>query len=491
MARIKIFEGASPDRNVGFTRNLDAPTQTDRAVQNLANKVSQEAFKYLEYQKKQSDVSSIARASAEKEIALQELRGQSLKEDGTYDVDFIQKSLAEMDKSYSKSLSSDAYVEFSQRETVRDGHEIARLQNENLKTTRENNRNSFLNSIEVRAKNSTNGSFEDMSISANSIRESILDGASSGIINEDEAFDLNNKTFDKIAKSFIDINTTITNYNMSEINDKFNKANLFIQSDPLGVFKNNTLLKAELESQVAEKRLSATDSVLRRQDQSQRQQERQTSNLQKRNYVEYRSKMLSAFNAGDQEKLAGYQKEVQELAANEGLTSYQASQIINTPVQQLKLNDERAFTNYLTTGDSIYINEINDPSIKAKAVKISENVPTDFQDALKFNKKYNTSGSTESLALEMRDFNKVFKNVISKNKQSNYTKEDLKAIYTVLPVLKNAILSTDSKIVEKSLMYQRSLRSINPEADRAFALQRLESLRDLLEQEVSSLDTKE
>jgi hypothetical protein len=490
MAKIKIFEGAGPNPNVGFT-NLTPSRyagETGDAIAKVANNFTQQAIKYAEIQKKQTDVSQEIQATGEKQKFLASARANALQPDGTYDTDGLEKALTDFDGRLKEGMSKDAYQSYSLKESQKNAHIVATAQNENLKITRKNNLNTFSEGVVSLVGQATLGSFEDMMIAKNEAIEYSTKGIGSGIITQPEADKLLKQTFSKAAKSVLDDLTTLSDKGLSQVESAFTKAELFVQADPYGAFSSDPFLKAEAISDLRAKRLTATSQALAKEQAQEFRAEKFKKLQQKATYSDMNSKYSKALAENDFESIQKIQNEILELRDNEGLDEYHVDRLSKLPQKRIAQDDNMYLGQILENPDraSDVIDLIQTPSTRAQAEKFLSVVPQEFVNTYKANVKLTGGNKVEVAQSLQKDAESLG---MLKVEGDTYTKQDLEALYKFYPFMldptnpsKKIVLPTSSSnsFIEMN-NYVNSLNKQGAMLDVSSVAARLGKLRQALD----------
>jgi len=400
MAKIKTFQGEGPNPNVPFSQLPQSRFfgAAEDAVAKVANNFSNQAVQYADFQKKQTDTKDVITYQAEKEKALQSLRANSLKPDGTYDTELIEKGITEFDNQAKQGMSGRAYENYQQREIARNGHAVASLANENLKITRQNNKAVFLQGLDSLGQSSMVGSFEDMSINAETMKASVVDAVGSGTLDQFEGDEVLKKSFNQLSKTYLEMTTTITSDNLNEVRDSFQKAEAFIQLDPFGVYKENPLLADQSRAKLAGQRLKAVNGIQNRQIRQANIQENLLKKQQLQNFNDISSALLEATSAPDGvvsqdsqnpyagKGLAEIQLDAQDLYKKQGVSEYQISNLANFTQRQAMLSDNFIIEQVLQNPANAapLLSKIQTPVGKSEAARLLEqNLPESYSNRYK------------------------------------------------------------------------------------------------------------
>ena len=488
MAKIKIFEGAGPNPNVSFT-NL-APSRyagaTGDAVAKVANNFTQQAIKYAEYQKKQTDVAQEVQATGEKQKFVASARANALQPDGTYDVATLEKALTDFDGQLKQSISKDAYQSYSLKESQKNAHMIATAQNDNLKITRKNNLNSFQDGVKNIITSAASGSFEDMLISKNEALEYASKGVVSGMVLQPEADKLIKESLSETAKVVLDDLSTLGSKSLSEVESSFQKAELFIEADPLGAFAADPLLKTEAISDLRRKRLSATTQALAKEEAQAARADRAEKRMQKKNFQDTYTKYSEALASDDFEKILEVQAEITELRDSEGIDIYHADKLSKLPQQRVAQDDNLIVGQIMQDPTKVeLLDSIQTPAQRAFAEKFLSTIPSGFEKAYKSNIKLMGGDKVRTAQGLRNDSDSIAKLPPS---EDNFTSEDLSALYAYYPMMldptnpqKNIAVSTDSKDYMGMTSYINSLNKKGALLDVGGAAARLGRLRKALD----------
>lgn len=503
MAKIKIFKGAGPNQNVPFSvlGQSRFAGQTGDAVTKLVNDFGNRANQYAEFQKKQTDVADEVNMAGEKQKFLSSLRADSLQEDGTYDVASMNDRLNEFDGFAKESMSKEAYANYSLKESQKNAHIIATSQNENLKTTRNNNLNSLSSGAKELMRRASAGTFEEMMMGKNETSEFVAQGVASGMLTTSQSEKFLEKTFSETAKDVLDNLSTPTSKNPLDVSSTFDRAAMFIEVDPLGVFTKDPLLKQQALIDLGRKRLTAESQALAKEQSDEFRQDRATKQMQKQNfknkYAEYNTFLaLPDTDPTKEEKMLAMQIAITKDIDIEGLTDIQAENLLRLPQRRIKQDSIVLSAQIMNdpVKNAFLIDSIDDPQEKAKAERFLTVLPNDLARAYAVNKTLTGAGKV-GLAQSLRADYDAFSSL--KPSEDKFNKEDLEALYTVYPMNidptnpdKKVHSTLDTKLIMNSNTYNNSVNKRIPLTGNAEIIARLGRLRNILNTRIEEMKSE-
>lgn len=438
MARIKVFQGGGPNPNVPYAGDVPRPQyigQVEQAVGGVFNEVEKGALQYMELQRKQKDVASVAQLDAAKMLYQSELDGREdiRGADGNIDVNKYRDELNKFYDTAKVNMSKDAYSQWSSTNTVQDARKMSTIMAENLKQTRLATKATTDMSIDFMLSNSITGTFEDMQDAAIKGKQAIESAVGAGTYTLSEGIEREDKLLKKTAKSYIDTVTTKVSDNPSEINDQFDKAVDFIKFDPLGIYKDTGLRDATL-ADVANKRLARVYESQNKQIQNITRQDSLEKKQQMQNYNSF-NKELSAYwsqENPDPRELEGILSRIRESSDVGGLSASQAHDLANKRQRTLQLQDEMYVEMALAEEDIDrsmgWIDRISNQNTQANAFQSLTNVPLEARSGLKEAVKYNKAKSNEIMR-KYTDLLPVFEELSEKYPDSGYEMEDFQYLF--------------------------------------------------------------
>lgn len=388
MARIKTFQGSGPNPNVPFAGDMPRPQfigQQSNAVSNLANNIGKEAINYMNMQKQQNDASEVARADADKMLYQAELDGspEMYDEKGNINLDWYGDRMNDFYDGMQTTMSSDAYQKWSNTQKVLDARRTSSFMSENMKRTREFNRQSTIMSLDVLGSNSLTGSFEDMQDATILIKKNIDNAVGSGILDLSEAVKYEDTAFKKLSKSYIEnLKESVSAYGTpsASIHNAFDKANEFVNADPYNVYSRDEGLRNGTRQKIALDRLEAIQNQQNEFLKVEGLKDRTRTQIQNNNFDQLKMEGFQLLTVQeDPTALIAHYNRIKQLEKSDQLTSSQASNLINMNVNMINsIDDQLVNTVALLRNDdeaAKYIGRITDPKKRDQALKINRLTP--------------------------------------------------------------------------------------------------------------------
>lgn len=465
MARIKVFQGTGPNPNVPFAGDVPRPQfigQEENAVSRLMGNINKEATEYLELQRKQTDAASVAEADAAKVLFQSELDAQEdiYDSSGNINLELYRDRLDSFYDNMQPNMSSAAYKNWKNTQTVLDARRIGSLMTENMKRTREANKVRFEQSNDLILSNSLTGTFEDMSSSVIMAKQNIDNAVESGIIDMADAIVYEQRSLNKASKTYVDnlvASTEPYGVGIDQTNKMFDNALAFVDADPYGVYSKDEGLRNSVRQDLATKRLQA---IKRKNDEYLKNEKAKFTYANQQEDLLFRDLESQGYGiissgSSDPEELFTYHRTVTDALLRGELSQAKANKLLNMRKDVIDAIDDSNVSIVAGLDDASealpVASRILNPKKRETAIRISQ-LPRSTKTGLLNAIKDMPEESSQIMEDYVR-YNDVFEDILVEDQSSQFTDEDLFA-YVYLKYAS----PMDSKTIEFRTKYSRKIR---------------------------------